>query len=196
MRPGPDQATVIHPHASYLTKLYIVTILVFCIFVLPFILLGLVPQLGWRYVVGFLLANAAWMVPVFALYPAYYRSISYELRENEVVVRKGVLTKSTKVVPYRTVTNLHLKRDLLDRSLFNLGTLNIETAGKSGEAGPEQSLVGLSDWEWVMAQVLERVQRQRGFAPATMAAEQTQQPDVLAALLAEVREIKQILLRK
>jgi len=81
------------------------------------------------------------MVPLFLLYPAYYRSIRYELREDEIVVHKGIITKSTKVVPYSTVTNLNMKRDLLDRWLLNLGTVNVETAGKSGQAEPERGRV-------------------------------------------------------
>jgi hypothetical protein len=39
--------------------------------------------------------------------------------------------------------NVGKKRDILDRWLFGLGTLNIQTAGMSGLTGAEESLVGL-----------------------------------------------------
>jgi hypothetical protein len=37
----------------------------------------------------------------------------------------------------RTVTTISVKRDILDRWLFNLGTLEIQTAGMSGQTGAE-----------------------------------------------------------
>ena len=143
----PKTVAVIRPHRNYLYKLYVTTILIFVIFILPFIFLGLIPELGTFYVLIFLAANALWIAPLFLFYPAYYRSISYELREDEIVVNKGVITKSMKVAPYRTVTNLHLKRGLLDRWFFNLGSLSVETAGISGQTGAEQVLSGLRDYE-------------------------------------------------
>jgi len=187
----------IRPHSSYLTKLYVSTLLVFFLFIFPFVLLGLIPGFGWLYVFIFLAANALWILIAFVLYPVYYRSIYYELKEDEIVVHKGIMTKSTKVVPYRTVTNLHQKRDLLDRFMFNLGTLNVQTAGMSGQQGAEEVLVGLEDYDGVLKMVREELRRYRtsmatatevegpaGIRPASAVSD---------ALLEEVREIKELL---
>jgi membrane protein YdbS with pleckstrin-like domain len=187
----------IRPHSSYLAKLYVSTLLVFLLFIFPFVFLGLVPELGWTYVLIFLGANLLWIAPTFALYPAYVRSIYYELKEDEIVVHNGIITHSTKVVPYRTVTNLHLKRDLLDRYLFKLGTLNVQTAGMSGQTGAEEVLVGLEDYEGVLLVVREELRRYRS-TMATMTeieAPAGAQPVVLLSdeLLQEVREIKALL---
>ena len=187
----------VRPHSSYLTKLYVSTAIGFLLFVFPFVCLGFVPELGIGYVLIFLVANILWMLPAFLLFPVYYRSIFYELREDEIVVHKGIITKSTKVVPYRTVTNLHMKRDLLDRYVFKLGTLNVQTAGMSGQTGAEEVLVGLEDYEGVMQMVREELRRYRSsMATGTeVEAPAGAQPVSLVSdeLLQEVREIKELL---
>jgi uncharacterized membrane protein YdbT with pleckstrin-like domain len=146
-----------YPSPKYLNKLYINVLLVFLIFVFPWILMGLIPELGWPYVVVFLVANALWIIPTFLLLPAYCRSIRYEIGDNELVVYKGILTKSVKTIPYRTITDLVIKRDILDRWLFGLGSLDVQTAGKSGQTGAEASLVGLANWDELHNDVLQRL---------------------------------------
>lgn len=187
----------IRPHPSYLTKLYVSTGLIFFLFVFPFVCLGFLPDLGLIYVLIFLAANLLWIAPAFLLYPAYYRSIYYELKEDEIVVHKGIFTKSTKVVPYRTVTNLHQKRDLLDRYLFKLGTLNVQTAGMSGQQGAEEVLVGLADYDEVLKTVRAELRRYRSSMATTTEVESpaaaATAPQITADLLDEVREIKALL---
>jgi len=187
----------IRPHRNYLVKLYLSTSLIFLLFIFPFVFLGFLPDLGWLYVIIFLGANVLWIAPTFLLYPAYYRSIYYELKEDEIVVHKGIWTKSTKVVPYRTVTNLHQKRDIFDRWLFNLGTLKVQTAGMSGQTGAEEVLVGLEDYDGVLKMVRDELRRYRS-SMATMTEVETPavagpMSQVMDALLDEVREIKELL---
>ncbi len=192
--------TVIRPDRDYLTSLYIRTVLIFVVFILPWVLLGLVPELGWAYVLVFVVANALWLVVVFALLPFYYRSISYELKEDEIVVYKGIITRSVKVVPYRTVTNLHLVRGPIDR-ILGIGTLRVETAGYSGQASPEAQLVGLQAYDFVHTLVREQLRRYRAVSGATTTegvppAADPGRDEVLAQVLEEVREIKEILKRR
>jgi len=75
----------------------------------------------------------------------YYHSLSYEIQDDEVIVHVGVVTHSVKHVPYRTVTNIAVRRDILDRWFFGLGSLHIQTAGMSGQSGAEEKLVGLTN---------------------------------------------------
>jgi membrane protein YdbS with pleckstrin-like domain len=104
-------------------------------------------------------------------------------------VRAGIVTHSIKHVPYRTVTNLTVKRDPLDRWLFGLGTLNIQTAGMSGQTGAEESLVGLSQVQEVYELVAAELRRFRG-SMAPTAAETEAEPDVLHGILVEVQSIR------
>jgi uncharacterized membrane protein YdbT with pleckstrin-like domain len=106
--------------------------------------------------------DLAWWVPAMILSGPFYRSLRYEIQDDEVIVRVGIWTKSVKHVPYRTVTNLTLKRDVLDRWLFGLGTLNIQTAGMSGTSGAEESLVGLPNIQEVYEIVGAELRRFRG----------------------------------
>lgn len=193
--------TVLKPDRDYLASLYIWTVVIFVLFILPWILLGLVPELGWRYVLLFLVVNALWMLPTFVLLPFYFRSIMYELKDDEIVVYKGIITRSVKVVPYRTVTNLHLTRGPIDR-ILGIGTLRVETAGYSGKAAAEARLVGLRDYDFVHTLVREQLRRYRAISGATTtegappAAVDLGREAVLAQVLEEVREIKEILKKR
>jgi membrane protein YdbS with pleckstrin-like domain len=141
--------------------------------------------------------DLVWWAPALILTGAYYRSLSYEVQDDEVIVRAGILTKSVKHVPYRTVTNITVKRDILDRWLFGLGTLNIQTAGMSGTTGAEESLTGLPNVQEVYEIVVRELRRFRGsMAPTAADVEDEIVPGSAAALnmiLVEVRAIRQML---
>ncbi len=124
----------------------------------------------------------------------YYKSLRYEIHDDEVIVHVGVITKSVKHVPYRTVTNIVVNRGILDR-LFGLGTLNIQTAGMSGQTGAEEALVGLPNVQEVYDLVATELRRFRAGMSPTGADADASQPMVsesaaLAAILAEVKAIR------
>jgi membrane protein YdbS with pleckstrin-like domain len=138
-----------------------------------------------------------WLVGM-ALTGPYYRSLRYEVMADEVIVRAGIVTTSVKHVPYRTVTNITVRRGLMDRWLFGLGTLNIQTAGMSGTTGAEESLVGLPDVQAVYDIVVTELRRFRGSQAPTAADDDVTAPAAMAdgqltQLLVEVRAIRQIL---
>ncbi|MGD8857619.1 MAG: PH domain-containing protein [Chloroflexota bacterium] len=138
-----------------------------------------------------------WLVGM-ALTGPYYRSLRYEVMADEVIVRAGIVTTSVKHVPYRTVTNITVRRGLMDRWLFGLGTLNIQTAGMSGTTGAEESLVGLPDVQAVYDIVVTELRRFRGSQAPTAADDDVPAPAAMAdgqltQLLVEVRAIRQIL---
>jgi len=134
--------------------------------------------------------DAVWWLPALLLAAPYYRSLSYEVRADEVVVRVGVITRSVKHVPFRTVTNLTVKRGLFDRWFFGLGTLNIQTAGMSGNTGAEESLVGLVNYDEVYELVAAELRRFRGGMAPTAAEVEVDAPEALSAILREVRAIR------
>jgi membrane protein YdbS with pleckstrin-like domain len=138
-----------------------------------------------------------WLVGMILAGP-YYRSLHYEVLADEVIVRAGIVTTSVKHVPYRTVTNITIKRGLMDRWLFGLGTLNIQTAGMSGTTGAEESLVGLPDVQAVYDIVVTELRRFRGSQAPTAADDDLPAPSPsgdgeLQQLLLEVRAIRRIL---
>ena len=110
-------------------------------------------------------AAVSWVVGMVLSGP-YARSLQYEILDDEVIVRVGIITKSVKHVPYRTVTNITIKRGLLDRYLFDLGTLNIQTAGMSRTTGAEESLEGLPNVQEIYDLVVTELRRFRsGMTP-------------------------------
>ncbi|MGB3714315.1 MAG: PH domain-containing protein [Candidatus Promineifilaceae bacterium] len=120
--------------------------------------------------------TAVFLLPALILVAPYYRSLKYEIWQDEVIVRAGIITSSVKHVPFRTVTNITIKRGLLDRWFFDLGTLNIQTAGMSGTSGAEESLVGLDDVNGVYDLVVSELHRFRGSMAPTAAGEQPARP--------------------
>lgn len=139
------------PSPKYLTKLRVTLSLI----ALMVLICGFVIGVPIAFSEGFgalaitlvvmLVLNLLWWVPGMLLTGPYYHSLRYEIHADEMIMNVGVVTKSVKHVPFRTVTNLTVKRGILDR-WFGIGTLDIETAGMSNTQGvPEQSLVGLEN---------------------------------------------------
>lgn len=143
-----------------------------------------------------------WWIPGMLLTAPYYRSLSYEVQDDEVIVRAGILTKSVKHVPYRTVTNLTVNRGPFDRWFFDLGTLNIQTAGMSGNTGAEESLAGLPNYDEVYELVATELRRFRGgMAPTAAEVEEATESastslKALNGLMVEVKAIRKLLEQK
>jgi len=188
------------PSSKYLTKLRITLSLI----ALVIVICGFVIGVPIAFAEGFgalaitlavtIAVNLLWWLPGMLLTGPYYQSLRYEIHEDEMIVNAGIVTKSTKHVPFRTVTNLTVKRGILDRWL-GIGTLDIETAGMSNTQGvPEQSLVGLENPQEVYELVVSALHRFRGGMAPTSAEEEAPvaaSPEALNAILAEVRAIRQ-----
>lgn len=195
-------ARTFKPNNRYLIKLLVsFTLLAFLILLAGLIFAGLIgsdkPRSGlviFMIVLG--LDGLFWLVAMLLATP-YFRSLEYEIQDDEVIVRVGILTHSVKHVPYRTVTNLTVKRDILDRWIFNLGSLNIQTAGMSGQTGAEEQLVGLENVQEVYEMVVTELRRFRGgMTPTASEAEGetlTASTESSQALLEEVQAIRKLL---
>jgi len=186
---------IVQPSAKLRTKYYLYVWICFALFILPFVLIGLAPGAGLIYVAIFLAVNAVWLLFAHLLIPPYFRSISYELTDQEIIVHKGIFTKSENVVPYHMVTNAALKRGPLDRWL-GIGTLEVHTAGFSQQAKPEAHLVGLQDYEDLHQELLAALHHFRQGMTATRPAppsEATLSQDstqLLQAILEELRALR------
>jgi uncharacterized membrane protein YdbT with pleckstrin-like domain len=203
--------STIMPNRRYLTKMrLIMTIVLLLILAFTIPLLWLInrdagPSSNTSTILygGAVAINLLWYVPGLLLARPYFYSLKYEIQDDEAIVHAGIWTHSVKHVPYRTVTNLTIKRDLLDRWLFNIGSLHIQTAGMSGTTGAEEVLAGLSNVQEVYEDVVKELQRFRGgMTPTTTETEferATDERDAVSAaltrnaILAELKAIRQIL---
>ncbi len=82
------------------------------------------------------------LVFTFFFVKKYIESINYEILDTEFIIQKGIITKKRIVIPYRTITNLVIKRNPFDR-LFGISKVLIQTAGESGTNNPEGRVIGV-----------------------------------------------------
>jgi membrane protein YdbS with pleckstrin-like domain len=199
-RNGMNEKTF-RPSSKYLGKLYLnMFIVVFSIAVAGGLFGWLISldegaRTGWNVAAVIVGLDAAWWLVGMMLAGPYFRSLRYEIQDDEVVVHVGIWTKSVKHVPYRTVTNITIKRDIFDRWFFGIGSLNIQTAGMSGTKGAEERLVGLPNVQEVYEIVVGELRRFRGgMSPTTAEVEPKSAEDshrILNAILSELRSIRQ-----
>ncbi|MFX1593841.1 MAG: PH domain-containing protein [Promethearchaeota archaeon] len=82
----------------------------------------------------------------------YVKLYSFEVSENNLIIRHGVFTKKRVTIPYTRVQNINIASGVFDR-LFKTYTVKVETAGASGAGGgggggyvrPEGLIPGLED---------------------------------------------------
>jgi membrane protein YdbS with pleckstrin-like domain len=65
----------------------------------------------------------------------YYKSMWYELREDEMSWKRGVWFRTTGVVPFNRITNIDVRQGPVMRAL-GISTLSVQTAGYSEQAFP------------------------------------------------------------
>jgi uncharacterized membrane protein YdbT with pleckstrin-like domain len=205
---GGDWMAVKHfkPNPKYLVKMRLVMTLIGVLLMICGALFGWLvgldegPRTGSYVTLGFFLGDLLWWIPAMILAGFYYRSLRYEIHDDEVIVHVGIWTKSVKHVPYRTVTNVKTNRDIFDRWLFGIGSLNVQTAGMSGAKGAEESLVGLENVEEVYNIVAKSLRKFRvGMAPTAAGSDDEAAPAMggtLGELLEEVRAIRQAIDKK
>ena len=197
------EAKIFKPDGKYKTSMFITLTLIALLVLVGFALMfGLIALDRSARGAGLLIAFLAcvgldvlWYVPGMLLVVPYYNSLKYEIHEDEVIVNAGVITKSVKHVPFRTITNISTKRGLLDR-LLGLGSLHIQTAGASDSSGkPEESLVGLVDVQEIYDLVAKELRRFRSGMAPTAADSQGEDfagsQEALKAILDEVKAIRE-----
>lgn len=90
----------------------------------------------------------------------YYKSMWYELREDEMSWKRGVWFRKTGIVPYNRVTNIDIRQGPVMRAL-GISTLSVQTAGYSGQAVPEIRIEGIEHAE-ELRELIRSLVRQPG----------------------------------
>ncbi|MHA1940441.1 MAG: PH domain-containing protein [Candidatus Hodarchaeales archaeon] len=150
-----EKPRIIRPSTNFLYKnyfLFILTAIVFnggmiLIFFFITILFGnsrgptVQKQLNdvfWFITIGF---SILWILILIAYvigFYIYFNQMKFIVHGSEIVVVKGLINKTEKHVPYRTVTHISMRSGPFDR-LFNIGTIEIQTAGGSGSSSLDQT---------------------------------------------------------
>jgi putative transcriptional regulator len=100
---------------------------------------------------------------------AYRRNFSYIVKEHEIIINHGVLTKVRGTIPYKRIQNINIVNGVFDR-MFKTYTVKIETAGHSpvssgqGPRGtlPEGYIPGLKDPNIIEKKITEMITRSSG----------------------------------
>lgn len=133
-------------------------------------------------------------VPLYFYHHMEYMSFTYELGPREFVIRQGVFTRETAVIPYERIQNINTRRTVVERFL-GLATLVIDTAGTNPEAA-EGLLPGVSRKEMLVREIMDRVEREkaRGDIPlrsgSERAGELASERQLLSDILKEIVQLR------
>lgn len=116
-----------------------------------------------------------------------YRNFTYELDNREIIIRQGVVTRRTTVIPYAAIQDITSERSLGERML-GLATLEIETAG-SAHLASEIVLPGISNKDAVIHEVMQRVEKAKGTMGTEARSQGTDVSQLLSSILDELKLI-------
>jgi len=191
------------PDINKLMRLYVYTlltvtlVLVVATLILQVLVVNLDPEVNnhefvkyvWSWVAGSLIV--LWVSLPGLLY-LWVINLRYSIDDERLVIKKGILTKTTISIPYRAVTDFTLSRSLYERWL-GIGTIMVQTAGQGAQTGThEGKLSGLVDFEPLHATLRARVKAFRGGQPNEKGSDPETMPinsDVLNSILEEVKKI-------
>jgi putative membrane protein len=75
------------------------------------------------------------LVPTYVWSRLWYERFVYVIRDDELIVRKGILRRSHTALPYSKIRDIQRRQSYMER-LFGLCTISIETAAVSLEYPP------------------------------------------------------------
>ena len=208
---------IIRPSKNFLYKnyfLFLLTAIIFIVAMLAFLffislLVGdsrgptVEQQLSDLFVLMFVGFTVLWVI-AFVIYAIglriYVNRMKFIVHGTEIVVVKGLFNLTEKHVPYRTVTNISMRSGPFDR-LFNIGTIEIQTAGGSApslDQTAEEKLEGIVIYreirDYILTQLRQFQKKEKGTSiinqnEAMISKTEIDQDDLIGAML----EIKSLL---
>jgi uncharacterized protein len=122
--------------STALVKWFIIDFLIFLIFVTSFVLVPLSLSESAAILIWGLGGLVALVILFIIWTRLYYDSMFYELHDDEMRWKRGVIFRRTGIVPYNRITNIDIRQGPVMRAL-DISTLSIQTAGYSGQAQAE-----------------------------------------------------------
>ncbi len=95
----------------------------------------------------------------------YWKNYSFELRDDRIIVKRGIIGKRKVTIPYDRIQNVNVVQGILER-YFVVSNIQIETAGGSSYRGgggygvtgaSEGTIQGLSDPKPIESEILLKV---------------------------------------
>lgn len=120
----------------------------------------------------------------------YLNHVECELTDRYLRFRKGILYQVEKTIPLDNIQDLTFKEGPLLR-YFELSTLQIETAGQSGQGTTDMTLIGIRDAAAFRNRVIaqrERITGRDDASPRDDAPQAALQTERIEHLLTEIRD--------
>ncbi|MHA2363261.1 MAG: PH domain-containing protein [Candidatus Hodarchaeales archaeon] len=164
--PTPEPK-IFRPIRSYYHKLYLkaLVILMICFLTIEFRFIFFLDhnfsliELIYLGIYILIFISLLFLIPIRILINHYVHSFEYLVHGHEVVVKKGLLNKTEKHVPFRNVTHIKTRYGIFDR-LFGIGTIEIQTAGVKGKSRkPEEKIEGIVVYREVAYYILNQIKR-------------------------------------
>jgi uncharacterized membrane protein YdbT with pleckstrin-like domain len=124
---------------------------------------------------------------VFGWIEVIYRNFTYQLNDNELIVRKGVFTHKSDTIPFSNIQDITSERSLGER-ILGIATLRIETAGSSHLIS-ETELPGIANKEEVIGLIMGKVKRSKNTMDAESRAQGADASNLLAGILSQLKII-------
>ena len=116
-----------------------------------------------------------------------YGNFTYELDDNEIVIRQGVIGRRTTVIPYATIQDITAERSAAER-LLGIATLEIETAG-SLRLASEITLPGIAEKDTLVRELTHRAEKAKNTMGQETRTQGTDASHLLSEILAELKAI-------
>lgn len=142
------------------------------------------------------LGGIAVIVVLFAIWTKlYYDSMWYELHNDEMRWKRGVIFRRTGIVPYNRITNIDIRQGPVMRRL-EISTISIQTAGYSGQAQAEIRIEAIVHAEELRELIRSMVRVTGGGDGTGTGRTATQQKTTDLQILEELKAIRELLERK
>jgi len=147
----------------FIVDFLILVLVIFGIFIAPVVIFSDLPFSATATILVIVLVVAILYIAWVRL---YYQSMWYELYEDEMRWKRGVIFRSTGIVPYNRITNIDIRQGPIMRML-RISTVSIQTAGYSGKAAPEIRIEAIREADVLRELIRTMVRRASGSGDAT-----------------------------
>lgn len=124
----------------------------------------------------------------------WINNLSYVMETDRIIIRKGIISKTEKSIPFSVITDFMLHQSLFDR-ILGIASIRIQTTGLiSTLTGYDGTLDGLINYDEIYKVLRERLKNKLSFPVA----EQNKltdfsTPDLLTKILMELTAIRELL---
>ena len=191
----------VKPDPKYLVKGIWILLTITGVFILSAAILHLILHLSGNdtkdVIITWIVTGGTVLLMWIIAYPILFlwiKNLEYVIWDDRVSINKGILTKTVQNIPFRAMTDFALVRTLYDR-ILKIGSIKIQTAGKSVQSGGSQYegvLGGLLDYESLYTELRTKIRSLHPVSDTatTVGTLRPSQDFLLQEILQELKEVR------